>query len=140
MNTERAALLARAVAQEDGKHHDQESWFRLGTATAEYELEMPAQDLLELKCGTAGCAAGWAAAMARPSWYLVNGGSIAPPVAGYPGAVAHGARVPVDAVAREWLELTEEQADWLFAAYRSREEVLWALLGPAAWLPEDWYR
>lgn len=110
MKLELARETALQIRKEDGAHWDQGSWY-LGTC------EMPVTDLLERKCGTAGCVAGWAVALAHQEAYFMNTFCIS----------VNGVMSSIEATAADDLELTEVQASWLFNAGRTRDEVLWAL-------------
>lgn len=131
MNLEKAREVAFMI-RKDEKHWDQGSWYGPPDSVAdEDEWFVPVTDLLEFRCGSTGCVAGWAVALSHPgavfhSWadVLQDGRLI--------GSVGD--------LARAGLGLTGDQALWLFSCSREKEEVLWALENEDPdWTPEDWY-
>jgi len=126
MNRNKARRIATEIREHE-ENWDQESWWQ-GEG-----YEMPVARLLEHACGTTGCVAGWGAALEYPA-------------ASFEGAEKLVIPVPVGTwtanvrdVARYSLELTDEQASWLFSQYRAQDEVLWALENDNPdWTPEDY--
>jgi hypothetical protein len=70
-------------------------------------------------CMTTACVAGWAAVLGAPPGTVFRNLSVTPPGGTRPTFIWN--------YARNLLGLTESQADWLFAPYRSREQILAAL-------------
>ena len=131
MNLEKAREVALQIRKDDGAHWYQGAWWRnADSALHPISAQMSACDLLERKCGTAGCVAGWTVALEYPK-------------AEFTGSVCRidgdlsAQSIPV--VAREVLELTHEQAEWLFYDSRNLDQVLWALENDNPdWEPEGW--
>ena len=132
MNWEKAREVARQIRKDDGAHWDQKYWWGWLPFTQDHPITtiMQASALLERKCGTTGCVAGWAVALEYPN-------------AEFTGSVCridgelYAKSIP--AVAREVLELTHEQGDWLFYDERTLDQVLWALENDNPdWEPDDW--
>ena len=130
MNLEKAREVALQIRKDDGAHWNQRSWWRnADSALHLISAQMPTCDLLERKCGTTGCVAGWAIALEYPD-------------AVFTGSVFIRAGQPRQAIsfeAQHVLGLSEEQAGWLFYDERTLDQVLWALENDNPdWEPEDW--
>ena len=126
MNLDRAMKIAKII-RNHREHWDQVLWF-------DGPLIMPASALLARTCGTTGCIAGWAAALAHPDWVFADNDRIAPRDAAEAFS-AGGMGVPqfrsesasVEFAGADWLELNPHQHYWLFDYIRTEDEVLWAL-------------
>lgn len=114
MNLEKAREVARHIRKDDGAHWNQGCWWQ----GRDPLLGMPVAWLLEHKCGTTGCVAGWTVALEYPqarfhgtSWVKLPGVALE----------------DIPGLADEILDLTEDQSEWLFDDNRTLDEVLWAL-------------
>lgn len=128
MNLEKARETALHI-RKDPTHWYQGSWWH-GENGAFSKTEMPASLLLDYSCGTTACVAGWRVALSFPK--AVFKGSYMVRI--------DGRLRSIDRVAQLELELTDEQASWLFGGHRDEEQVLWALENEDGnWTPGDFY-
>jgi hypothetical protein len=82
-------------------------------------------------CGSTACVAGWAAVLtSAPGTLIINGGYVQTPDTGSLRSAEY--------LGMEALQLSQEDADWLFSAVREKAEVLSALDAIAS--GEDWHR
>lgn len=130
MNLEHARETALHIRK---GNWDQASWWSSKAVQAAWnagsiDVSMQASELLEHKCGTTGCVAGWAVALAHPD--AVFTGSV----------VTFGDSAgSVPGIAQDELELDYDQAEWLFSGDRTLDQVLWALENDDPdWEPKNW--
>jgi hypothetical protein len=112
-NRELAARVYEQITR-DPASHDQKHWVTSQT------LEIP-----EDFCGTTGCVAGWAALLSGRDVRFALLESFG--YYDFVGVMLDGERDNISAIGRELLELTDDQAEWLFAAGRTTDEVYAAL-------------
>lgn len=135
------ALFDETIRLVESDFHRQEFWLRLGNERLLTRVEVPASsfkrmadkilgriDVLEgnatIACGSAGCAAGWAAVTAAPEDARFSGSAYAMYISD--SDLSSGA-IRVSTYAMRKLELEDLQASWLFNASLPKANVLWGL-------------
>lgn len=123
---QKLALTIRKIIENHPENWNQTTWYRYGYGIT--TVEIIRRELEEGTCGSTACVAGWAAIL------------VSPPNA----TLVHGERVRirktdryVRIIAQKALGLSNGEADWLFAAHRSKEEVMSALTAIENGF--DWY-
>lgn len=125
---------ARKIVAENPERHEQGHWFASltgvldGTPVEDVRpyalkpLEWDDADEPGPACGTTGCVAGWICILAAPKGARLVSASLW----GSQGILLPGAaeQADISAYAQSQAGLSEDQADYLFASYRSREEIL----------------
>lgn len=109
------------------------------TVTELRELIGDPEDDAKTACGSTACIAGWAAVLTSPPGAVVtDGGGIYIPAkpGDDPFAFESDRRTAFDA-GREALDISYDDAGWLFSGYREKDEVLEALDAIAS--GEDWH-
>ncbi len=134
MNREKSREVALQIRKEDGAHWYQGAWWLAGNPGAEVET-MPVSRLLERKCGTTGCVAGWTVALEHPEAYFTGVRRF-----GIVGKTGKTEYADIYDEAQYVLGLTMDQASWLFHGGRTMYQVLWALENDDPdWNPENYY-
>jgi hypothetical protein len=115
-------------------HWYQEDWGRVKVSAETASNFTPIGSHLAVSCPTTGCVAGWATTLAGHPM-VMKFTTVKELIESYDGeAVSVGECILDDGSvmhivdrARELLDLTRHQSEWLFDGYNSKEQVLWAL-------------